>query len=193
LKRRRALWRERGRGRGTERRFDDDRSARPLVVRRSSPTTTSRTHRSASPPPLTKNLTNRTWLLAALALAAVVLALSAARADAAKAASPASAVEQYTALAKEYVAKAQKLAEEISAQAQETVSWTSVVMVRRKRALLALARAHHATKPAANSQNNPNHHITHRPSSTSSRPTSTFRRPSSRSRPRRRSCEAFVA
>ena len=51
----------------------------------------------------------------------VVLALSAARADAAKAAAP-SMVEEYTALAKEYVAKAQKMAEDISAQAQETVS-----------------------------------------------------------------------
>jgi len=50
-----------------------------------------------------------------------VLALSVAPAAAA-AKQPPSAVEQYTALAKEYVAKAQKLAEEVAAQAQETVS-----------------------------------------------------------------------
>jgi len=62
-------------------------------------------------------------VLAALALVAVALvAVAAVGADAApaKAVSP---VEQYTALAKEYVAKAQKLAEEVSAQAQETVSY----------------------------------------------------------------------
>jgi hypothetical protein len=65
---------------------------------------------------------NRTWLLAALALAAVVLLLAAAPAAAAPSKAAPSAVEQYTALAKEYVAKAQKLAEEVAATAQETVS-----------------------------------------------------------------------
>lgn len=70
--------------------------------------------------------TSRKWLLAAVALAAVVLALAVAPAAAAPAKqAEASAVEQYTALAKEYVAKAQKLAEDITAQAQAQVRTTT--------------------------------------------------------------------